>query len=96
MSDRFTLSPDIASDGWYLSFQVPHGFKDGERFYVDPSELLLRVLRENKVVTPRSRFQISMDNDKLLFYIEFRSKLHGTLFISRLEKHIAKNGGSIL
>ncbi len=85
--NQWELMPHVASDGWYLKLSISNN--------IEPDNLI-KVLRAKKVLTPRSRFSIIDEHLTSYFYIEFRSKVHGTRFIDRLRNHIEKNGGRIL
>lgn len=85
--DQWVLQPHVASDGWWLKLSISNN--------IDPEDLI-KVLRAKKVLTPRSRFSIIDEYTTSYFYIEFRSIVHGHLFIVRLKNHIEENGGSIL
>jgi hypothetical protein len=85
------LRPNAVNEGWHLNAIFEKHFPD-----VSDATKLANELRKGKVLTPRSRYNISTGLQNLFLYVEFSSMEHGSRFIERLKNHIEKNGGSIL
>ena len=79
------LRPNAVNEGWYLSLIFERGGSD--------STELIKELRKGKVLTPRSRYEVSEGLKNLFLYVEFSSFEHGARFTERLKNHIGKKGG---